>query len=305
MRTTVAALLITCLLMACMSHRVGDWPAQGTIAAPAGGAAGYQHGVTRSGFIQNASSSTEQHGYVKSTSKEGTLAANRQDGSTFAIPSAHAENLRLPPYGNSVEEHDAFVKNYFLERGLPADQIGGVRGMTMLEATGAVGTTPVVPRIIAYYTVIQRAVDGIQVPDSFAWARVNSRGEVVSEGAYWPALPRQALDEARQLRALLDDPAQREAYASKLPTSARTGALAIRHSAATLGGTFQALATFDVAVPTAFVRTQTASGASREILVRHFDANGIEQTLPQEKLDLGQRFPPGQKQAAGGPSEQR
>lgn len=52
------------------------------------------------------------------------------------VCSAHAESLQLPPFGKSSDDHDSFVKDYFLKLGSPADQVGSVRGMTLLEAQG-------------------------------------------------------------------------------------------------------------------------------------------------------------------------
>jgi hypothetical protein len=73
--------------------------------------------------------------------------------------------------------------------------------MTLLEANGRSDeTTRTIPRITAYYSVVERAVDGIPVPDSFAWARANSESRIVEEAVYWPALPRDVLAEAKTVQ---------------------------------------------------------------------------------------------------------
>src|SRR5947209_3053629 len=130
-------------------------PRQGLIPAPDGGTAGYQHGPEGSRFVVGQSPRrTVQHGYLKQTGDQGTLAINQGNGSVFGVPNAQANSLRLPPFGASPQDHDAFVKDYLLKLGLPADQVENVHGMTLLEANGRSDeTTRTAPRITAYYSV--------------------------------------------------------------------------------------------------------------------------------------------------------
>ena len=293
-------LLLTVGLTACNARAPQDWPAQGTIAAPAEGAAGYQHGPEHTRFVVGDHARQEsKYGYLKSVGDQGTLATNHANGSTFAVPSAHAESLGLPPYGKSPEEHDAYVKEYFLKLGLPADQLAGVRGMTLVEAHGPareVGRTP--GQVTAYYSALQRTVAGVPVADSFAWARVNARSEVVQEGVYWPALPANVVQEVRQFREMLADPQRLASFNARLPVPGASGAVVIRHSAATSDEPFEAFAGFDVVVHSSQPSLQKAAVPATSVsVIRHFDINGRERFLPQERLDLGARYPVDKKPA--------
>ena len=294
MNVTKILPLLALALGGCAAPSLHDWRTQGAIPAPDGGVAGYQHGPEHSQFaIGDHPKRMEQYGYLKSVGDQGTLATNLANGSTFAVPSAHAPSLRLPPYGGSSDDHDAFVKNYFVKLGLPAVQVGSVRGMTLLDVQGRTeNASRTIPRITAYFTRLERAVDGIPVADSFAWARVNSRGEIVQEAVYWPSLPANVLTQTRQFREQLADLRRRQSFESRLPVSGGTGAVVIHHSAATIDQPFESFASFDVVVRSspASSRNSPPPGTAAAV-TRHFDINGIERFLPQETLDLGARYP--------------
>jgi hypothetical protein len=192
------------------------------------------------------------------------------------------------------------VRDYFVRLGVPAEQVASVRTMTMLEASGRSDETKrTVPRIRAYYSVLERAVDGIPVPDSFAWARVNADGRIVAEAVYWPAVSGDVVAGARTLRDVLADPQRRGVLESRVPGAIGGGHVAIRHASAWVDSPFEAFASFDVAVLAAPTPAETAggrAGAERvtgrtspagAIIVRHLDANGVERLLPQERRNLG------------------
>ena len=286
--------LLALALSACGTTGPQDWPTPGTIAAPEGGVAGYQHGPEHSQFaVGEHPKQLEQYGYLKSVGAQGAFATKRTNGSTLAVPSAHAPSLRLSPFGGSSDDHDSFVKNYFVKLGLPGEQIGSVRGMTLLDAQGrAEEASRPFPRITAYYSRLERAVDGMPVAESFAWARVNSRGETVHEAVYWPSLPATVLTQARQFRQLIADPQRRRTFESRLPVSGRAGAVVIHHSSATMDPPFQSFASFDVVVSASPASSphapQPTTGAS---VTRHFDINAVECFLPQELLNLGKEHP--------------
>jgi hypothetical protein len=301
MKIAIGLLLLPFALTACHSTAPQDWRSQGTVEAPTGGAPGYQHGPQRSKFVVGEHARREQKfGYLKSVGDQGTLATSISNGSALALPSHNAASLTLPPFGKSPNEHDAWVKDYFLKLGLPSEQVVGVRGMSMIDAHGRaseLGRSPA--RVTAYYSALQRTIDGVPVPDSFAWARVNSRGDVVQEGVYWPALPASVLSEARQLQAVLAEPERLAAYKSRLPLSAETGTVAIRHSAATSPDAFECFASFDVLVHSSRPLLQNASAPATWVdVTRHFDIDGKEHFLPQERLDLSSKYPADKRPAA-------
>jgi hypothetical protein len=76
------------------------------------------------------------------------------------------------------------------------------------------------------------------------------------------------------------------------------------HSSATVAGPFEVFASYDVLErrgghgPTA--QGSVSAAARAATIVRHFDADGFEHRLPQERRSVGSDFP-GQKQPASAP----
>jgi hypothetical protein len=275
-------------------------PRQGLIPAGGGGAAGYQHGGAEGAKFAVGQNSRRglQYGYLKQTGDEGTLAIRQSNGSVFGVPSARAAALKLPPYGNSPQDHDRYVRDYFVRLGLPADQVQSVRTMTLLEASGRTDeTTRTIPRVTAYYSVLNRSVGDVTVPDSFAWARVNSEGAIVQQGVYWPALPANVVGDASKLKALLADPAQRRAFESRTSMDSTAAAIAIRHASAN-EDQFNAFASIDITMGVSASRQRATdaknvseSSGGGAAVVRHFDIDGVERFLPQESLNLADKYP--------------
>lgn len=286
-------------LAACAAVNAPPPPPQGLIPAAAGGTAGYQHGPEGSLFaVGQHARRAVQYGYLKQTGDEGTLAISQGNGSVFGVPNARASSLRVPPFGASPQDHDAFVKNYFVKLGLPADHVAEVRGMTLLEANGRSDeTTRTIPRITAYYSVVKRVINRIPVPDSFAWARANSEGRIVQEAVYWPALPRDVVAEAERFKDMLSDDERRRAFQSRIPADISQATLAIRHASVTEDH-FETFASLDVTIrssPAAVQLDAMQKAASSSVggaaVIRHFDINGTERFLPQETFDLKDRYP--------------
>lgn len=290
-------------LCGCQTVDVPPAPQAGPIATDAGGAAGYQHGgLGISKFeVGDHVRRTFALGYIKQSGDQGTLAIRPTNGSVFAVPNAHAQSLQLPPYGASPQDHDRFVQAYFVGLGLPTAQIKQVHAMTLLEAAGRSDeTNRTVPRVSAYYSVLDRTVDNVAVPDSFAWARVDARGVVVQEGVYWPALPAKVLADAKQLNDMLSDRAKRRVFQSRIPVDTSAAIVSIRHASSS-EDRFEAFASVDVTVHAnvgnvAKPGTEVSSAMHGAPLgsatfVRHFDIDGKELFLPQEKLDLARQYP--------------
>ena len=294
-------LLSALLLAACASVEVAAPPPQGAIAAAPGGVDGYQHGLAGDKFaVGRQPRRFDEHGYFKSVGDGGTLAIRRGNGSAFGVPSAGAAGLHMAPYGKSPQEHDTFVRDYFAALGLPAAQVGAVRGMTLLEAAGRSDEARrSLPKVTAYYTVLERRAGNVAVPDSFAWARANADGSIAHEGVYWPALPPAVVADAGAFAKLLADPQRRNAFQARLPEALRgsAGSLTIHHAGAGEDG-FEAFASFDI--PThvslelgrrpALLAGQRSPTAGATVL-RHFDMDGVEHVLPQERTNLQDRYP--------------
>lgn len=288
-------LILTAALAAgCVTQvRVPDRQS-GVIAATDGGVIGYQHGADRSNFAVGAHAHrTLEHGYLKHVGSEGTFAIDRVNGSAYGVPKASAHSQHLGPYGKSPNDHNAFVRAYFVKSGIPVEQIGAVKGRTLLEATGTADEKErATPKVTGYYTVLERTVDGIPVADSFAWARVNAEGQIVEEAVYWPAIAGAVIAKARQLREVRDDPKRRHELATRISADASSAQIVIRHSSASSDEPFEGFASVDLLVKVMAPGTEQSPNYDKTTLmpqtayVRHFDIDGKELFLPQERLRL-------------------
>ena len=313
---TLAALgtlaLSASLLAGCSSVTSLPAPTPGTIVDRSGGLNGYQHGFEGSALaLGGHPKRVAQYGYLKQVGDEGTEAIRLSNGSTFGVPNASAPALHSRPYGTTPEDHDRFVKDYFVHLGVPTAQIARVRTLTLLSAHGSTQDFATAkPVVAAYYSVLERAADGIAIPDSFAWARVTADGKVVAEGVYWPALSRDVLVDARRFRDTLSDQDKRSGFESRIASNGNEGRVTIRHTSAFAEAPFEAFASFDVnIVATATQATAAnaantnpssagAAGTSRQIVVRHYDETGAEKFLAQERRDLTAQSKPRARKSA-------
>jgi hypothetical protein len=101
---------------------------------------------------------------------------------------------------------------------------------------------------------------------------------------------------------MLENPVKRRALESQVPTNAAPGTVTIRHSSAN-EDQFEAFASVDIKVRVRALGPRTAApNKSREsptggaVIVKHFDINGNEQFLPQEKLNLQAMYPETKKE---------
>ncbi|MDC0746044.1 hypothetical protein [Polyangium mundeleinium] len=227
-----------------------------------------------------AATSQLENGYQKVVGSEGVFATDSTNGAVLAIPNSGAHALSVGPYSISASEHNDRVRTYFVAAGIPADQIGSVSVHTMVERGGLVQDLikPDAPqlKLVAYYSLLNRAVDGIPVADSVAWARFNAEDVVVSETVFWPEIPGQAVADAKKMALTLADPSARAAFRAKLPvTDESEGHVVIRHSTHTWRGGFVAVASYDVNY-----RYPEGGGS----YTRHFGLDGVEFRLPEEMV---------------------
>jgi hypothetical protein len=240
-----------------------------------GSVAGYSHAFERSLFKPgNGQVAMSDAGYSKLVGANGVFAVDQVTGAVLALPNAGAPSTRRPPFAGSGAEHNAKVKAYFVAGGLPADQIAGVQTHAMMEGgiDAAGNRTP--DTLIGYYSVLSRAISGIPVAESYAWARFNVDGEVVDEAVHWPALPASAVAEAKALSVIVGDLPSVAALAAKIeqanPGFGNTeGRVIIHHNLSVdRGGPFS-VATYDSTPP---------NGRS----TLHFDRNGARVALRHE-----------------------
>ncbi|MCE9669862.1 hypothetical protein LY474_18860 [Myxococcus stipitatus] len=284
---------VLALWLACAGVGLARDGSAGLIASDKGGAVGYRHALERSRFEVGPSPSgvhrLEEHGFVKVVGPQGVFATHSRNGLVIAVQSDGAPKAGASwgapeaRYGAGPDQHNAQVLEYFRAAGIPGDQIGGVHANTYLSARGSTNESrPVQPQVDGYASILERKVEGYAVVDSVAWARLDDRGRSISEWVYWPPIPARALEEARKLEALLGG-AGRSDYLARLPAGLPAGRVVIRHSSAVAEGPFEAFASYDVASP-ALRQAST--------VVRHFDADGLERRLPQERRGAGPDFPP-------------
>jgi hypothetical protein len=233
----------------------------------------------------------------------GVFAVDLRNGLALAVQTGGAnkgeaavrEAASTPPGFLDADKHNEQVTDYLVSAGMPRDQIGGVHVNTYLSASGSTqDERAAVPQVDGYASILERKIDKFAVPDSTAWARLDEKGRVISEWVYWPPIPAKALADARRLEEQVvskDQP-----FSRRLPSGLPQGKVVIRHSSATEDGPFEAYASYDVVErrETMLPPLDKNYGEVRvvSVTVRHFDLDGNELRLPQERRNHGGDFPP-------------
>ncbi len=152
-----------------------------------------------------------------------------------------------------------------------------------------------------YQSVRERRIEDVPVVDSVAWARVNEQGQVGGEWVYWPAIPPEVIADARRLKEQLSRDSAKGAFLARLPVNVQAGQVVIRHSSAIATGPFEAFASYDVVerrlAPEPATRERSIDTSRAASVVRHFDVDGNERTLPHERRNLGADYPGAQRPA--------
>lgn len=256
-------------------------PADGVAAAPLVAAApsglrGYEHSAASSRFaIGTQREERLEHGMRKVIGSNGVFAVEARTKMVLGIPDASAPTRGRPPMLDP-DAHAAAVRSYFVSAGLPEDQILEVRTQTTMQGGGPQTGEPLNPSMakVQYYygCLMRKTPSGIPIPDSVAYARINVDGDVVEEGVYWPDIPARALVDADGVRSTASSSANRAAYLGKIgqlsDTEPQNGHAVIRHTSGFWGGSFAAIASFDV---------------PRKNAVVHFDGSGAVVDLPSER----------------------
>ena len=286
--------LVGCIAVAILvSMRAGY-----TRQAQADGIPGYRHVPEKSRFFAGESLArikpAEENGFLKYRGANGVLAMDLKTGLTFAVQSISQDKSSRTPLPSApptpvpnAEEHNKRVVDYFVQSGLPRDQIGQVHANTYLSASGPTSQASFVqPRVDGYASILSRKAADFIVVDSTAWARMDAKGRVIDEWVFWPPLASKVIDDARRLNERLNG-TDRGAYLSKLPSTQKTGRVVIRHSSPFAGGDFLAVASYDVTE-----RIESVERSRISVYVRHFDIDGREFRLPQEMRNIGKDYPP-------------
>jgi hypothetical protein len=237
--------------------------------------------TTIPGFNQTFSTTKFQTGNGVSTVLEpGGLTKWVGANGIFAIDDIGAASgimsagVPFTPYAGGIAAHEALVKSYFLGAGLPEDQVGVMHTNVTASGDGFPGD-PEIPKQFAFSSIVTRAVQGIPVDESHAWARLDVDGNVVAEGVYWPPIDASVVADALTLSTTLAAPTSAAGYLATLPLPSSVsggGTLRIHHSSQFVRGNFTSVACFDVWNP-----SEGGGG-----WMRHFDKTGTEIRLPQE-----------------------
>jgi hypothetical protein len=258
---------------------------------------GYRHTAQKSRFFAGENlariESITENDLVKYRGAGGVLVTDEKTGLTMAVQSASqdkaapAAKTRKPAAPLDPDMHNRRVLDYFLQAGLPRDQIERAHANTYLSASGpASKAISVQPRVDGYATIVSRKADQYRVVDSVAWARMDEKGRIVSEWVYWPPIPAGVVADARRLNERVSG-RQRDAFLAKTGATRNTGQVVIRHSSPFADGAFSAFASYDVVE-----QTQSAGKRGTAVTIRHFDVDGKELRLPQEMRSAGQDYPP-------------
>jgi hypothetical protein len=289
-RTTVAFLSMEMLVLSAGCDG-GSKPAEDVtvVAAVTGSAAsqpnaavapqivGYQHTFANSLFKPGANqTATSDSGFEKLAGTDGVFAVDSVNGAVLAIPNSGAPEALRPRFPGSGDDHNAKVKQYFLQAGLPADQIGSVETHAMMQGGRSATGVQAPDTLVAYYSVISRVIKGVPVSESVAWARFNADGDVVEESVYWPPLPSSVVTDAQNVQAALDASASGGAMLQTIESNHSgfgnmKGRIVIHHGLSAYRGPAFAAVTYD-----------SQGGASRRRTTRHFDQNGRDVTLAYE-----------------------
>lgn len=207
-------------------------------------------------------------GMHQTVGSQGVFATEIASGMVTATPNADAPSLSLPPLAGGANAHNDAVVAYFVDAGLPADQVGGVTAN--FGAVSLIGPTTTSPmqNILAqwWYSIVCRSKDAIRISDSFAWSRMAANGESVEEAVYWPEIAASTMQATESFREMLADPTQRAAYLARLPQGVENGELVIHHTPG-LAADFSAAPYFDASIKGTRL---------------HFDMNGSAHSLASE-----------------------
>ena len=179
------------------------------------------------------------------------------------------------------------VKAYFIEAGLPADQIHDVLATFEVGGGGAMNdaTPPKALKLQSINSILTRRVNGVPVMESVAWAKMTTSGAVDMEYVFWPPINMEVIDRAAAFARRMAEPAERATYLAKLPGQAfRDGGVVIHHTNPSVHW-----------APIAYVSYDATLDENGSSAMRHFDENGNEFRLLHEQtpaLHLSKKSPP-------------
>jgi hypothetical protein len=247
----------------------------------------YEHRIENSRFDVGAGAHDEVEGpYERVVGDKGAFLVDMVTGATLAVPTlvvpkraASGSNYRRA-LTEDPDEHSALVREYLVAAGVPAAEVSGTHVTTTMAGGGPLrgGVQSSQSTLLWYTTHLERSLDGIPVEGSFAFAALDSAGQVITEGVYWPAIPSSVVRRAQALKQRLDSPHEKTAFlarvrAARSDVGNAVGEVKIVHTSAGHHGTFEAEAVYSVVV-------RSASGGKAQIV--RFDDTGTPVLMADE-----------------------
>jgi hypothetical protein len=228
---------------------------------------GYVHSQSSSHFdVGSGISSLSDGGFQKVIGSNGVFAVDMVTGWALSIPNGDAPITTRPPLTGTADDHNRAALAYFASVGIPQDQVSGVHANTLMAGGMPANSTTRVPdHLKAYYSVLERTVDGLSVVESKAWVRFNVDGSVVEESVFWPELPGSIHGDILAMKTAVVDGLPNRLKSPTAVLNYRSGRIQIHHSQAWDHRSFAAIVTYDV-MPVNTHRART----------HHFDVNGNE-----------------------------
>lgn len=237
------------------------------------GSSGYVHGLPASRFRIGVGVATELDtpAIVRWRGSLGAFALDPTNGWTMALLDSTSP---VGPYILDAGTHEAAVRAYFVSAGIPEDEISAVKSNFELGGGGSTSDPAAAPEFRSISSVLHRAVGGIPVPESYAWAKMTTGGDVDAESVYWPAIAAVDVSTAVAFADKLADANARADFVSKLPGPIyRDGGVALHVTHWGLHTPALAIVTYDATID-----------PWPQAAMRHFKESGEEIRLPHESV---------------------
>lgn len=162
---------------------------------------GYKHNISNSKFaIGNIMTNDLLGDSDRVIGTLGVFSVHRTSGLALGIPNYDSPAL-LRPAIQSGDLHNAMAVKYFIDMGIPADQMSEPSAQaTMVVKLEPGQNKEITVPVLAYYnTVVRRKIDGITVFESLASVRFNVDGDVVEESIFWPEIDASVVNQAKAM----------------------------------------------------------------------------------------------------------
>jgi hypothetical protein len=245
----------------------------------------YEHSFARSGFdigVNARSRSLPGSEIVEGT--DGAFYINAHTRAALAtrsapnISRANAAQVQLPtPFSSKAKVNEDAVKSYLTAAGVPVSEVSATHVTTTMITGGPVSGAwdPKDTRLLYYTAHLERALGGVPVQGSFAFAALDGMDQVITEGVYWPAIPASVVAAAQNFSQQLGNATNRASFIAKVRRARAeaadvAGQVKIVHTSANSDAPFSAIAAYVVV-------HKTAQGARS--VTDMFDENGTPVTI--------------------------